>query len=86
MDRTAAAHSSIVGAFPRISMDLAVERVKRILEDALELRPMLRVCSNAFSLYLKTRPPASAESVRRARDTLDGLGAPLGRRPATRDG
>ena len=47
-----------------------LERVRGTLEASEDLSGQLHTASNAFKLYAKTRPPAAAESVKRARGLL----------------
>ena len=51
----------------------AAERVRAIVAGASELQAQQRSCSNAWSLYKRTRPAASPESAARAR-TLSAPG------------
>lgn len=60
--------ASLVGGFFKETMDGCSERVKQIMDASPELQPLVRVANNAFSRYCRTRPPASNESVRRARE------------------
>eukprot|EP00967_Tisochrysis_lutea_P037376 scaffold44929_cov24-Tisochrysis_lutea.AAC.2 len=44
-----------------------IEHVREVDKAASELSGMVRTLSNAYNLYLRTRPAASSESVKRAR-------------------
>lgn len=77
LDAAERAQTSLVGGFFKETMDGCAERVKQVLDSSPELQPLVRVAQNAFGKYCKTRPPASAESVRRSRE----LGV-MARRPA----
>ena len=61
-------HASLLGALPAAALEAACERVRVLTEASDEVRALQRVSANAFKQYCKTRPPASAESVRRSRE------------------
>ena len=44
-----------------------LEQIKEVVDSTPELYAMQRTLDNAYGLYSKTRPAASAESVKRAR-------------------
>ena len=46
---------------------MPVERVREIAARDASLMSLDKVCENAFSLYKRTRPAASTESLKRAR-------------------
>ncbi|PSC71287.1 DEAD-box ATP-dependent RNA helicase 29 [Micractinium conductrix] len=58
---------SVYGTFPQAALDDALVRVRYALGSSHDLEGQLRSAENAFRLYLKTRPPAAAESVKRAK-------------------
>lgn len=68
LEAAEAAQTSLVGGFYKETMDGCAERAKQILDSSPELQPLVRVANNAFQRYCKTRPPASNESVRRAKE------------------
>jgi hypothetical protein len=48
-------------------LGVAVEQVQSITATNATLQGMEQSCENSFSLYRRTKPPASTESVKRAR-------------------
>lgn len=48
-------------------LDLVVESVREIVDSNPSIQSLEMSCENAFGLYRKTRPAASAESMKRAR-------------------
>ena len=60
--------ASLLGAMPPAALEAASERVRVLMDENDDVRALLRVSANAFKQYCKTRPPASAESVRRGRE------------------
>ena len=60
--------ASLLGTLPGAALEAASERARLLAGDSDELRALTRVSINAAKQYNKTRPPASAESVRRARE------------------
>ncbi|CAG9462239.1 unnamed protein product [Pedinophyceae sp. YPF-701] len=62
---------SLVGCFPQVVLDAVTERVRSLMEVSQEaglLEGMQRTLGNAFKLYKKTRPVASAESAARCKE------------------
>lgn len=59
---------SIYGRFPQSVLDLVSEKIREQLDESNELRALQKASVNAFSLYSKTKPSASRESVKRAKD------------------
>ena len=53
--------------YTQAALDDALVRVRYALGSSHDLEGQLRSAENAFRLYLKTRPPAAAESVKRAK-------------------
>jgi ATP-dependent RNA helicase DDX54/DBP10 len=62
--------ASVVGSFPAAALDPAADHVRAVVSGAPELSGMASTLANAYALYCRTRPPASAESCRRAKATL----------------
>ena len=60
-------HVCRLGGFPEGLLGLAVEQVQSITATNATLEGMEQSCENSFSLYRRTKPPASTESVKRAR-------------------
>lgn len=58
---------SIYGTFPQAALDDLLVRVRAALAGSHDLSGQLKSAENAFRLYLKTRPGAAAESVKRAK-------------------
>lgn len=58
---------AVYGTLPTLSLADASERVTRHLNDSIELTNGQRASRNAYKLYAKTRPAASAESCVRAK-------------------
>jgi hypothetical protein len=48
-------------------LGVAIEQVQSITATNATLEGMVQTCENSFSLYRRTKPPASTESVKRAR-------------------
>lgn len=59
--------SSLLGTFPAAVLDPLIEHLLELVAATPELEGMQRSLRNAYGLYLKTRPAASSESVRRAK-------------------
>ncbi|PRW33125.1 DEAD-box ATP-dependent RNA helicase 29 isoform X1 isoform B [Chlorella sorokiniana] len=59
--------TSLYGTFPQVALDDALERVRQVLASSHDLALQRNSVENAFRLYCKTRPPAAAESVKRAK-------------------
>lgn len=55
------------GTFPSLLLDSLIEHIRDVTEAKQDLAGMGRSLTNAYALYLKTRPAASSESVRRAK-------------------
>lgn len=56
------------------ALDDSIERTRELVASKHDLQGIQKACSNAFQLYKRTRPPASAESVNRAKQaTLEGI-------------
>ena len=62
------ADASLLGSVPPAALEAASERARVLVDENDDVRALLRVSANAFKQYCKTRPPASAESVRRGRE------------------
>lgn len=62
--------ASVVGSFPAAALDPAADHVRAVISGAPELSGMASTLTNAYALYCRTRPPACAESVRRAKTAL----------------
>lgn len=59
---------SLLGRYPPKALGKYEERFKSLLATDTDVANMLRYSQNALKLYLKTRPPASAESHNRAKE------------------
>ncbi|KAI8547833.1 hypothetical protein RHMOL_Rhmol07G0226500 [Rhododendron molle] len=59
---------TVYGRFPQTVIDLVSDRVREIIDSSAELNSLQKACTNAFRLYSKTKPSASRESIRRAKD------------------
>lgn len=59
--------STVLGAFPQDALDIEGERVRQCIEASPHLQQLARSADNASKLYLRTRPPAAAESAARAK-------------------
>lgn len=62
---------SCYGAFPQSLVDVMHGKVESAVEGDAELTSLTKTIGNAFKLYLKTRPPASKESCKRAKHMKD---------------
>lgn len=67
------------GSVPESTMTAEVENVRRIIDseltgshDADALRSLIRVCNNAMKQYRRSRPEASKQGVKRAKEILEG--------------
>lgn len=58
---------SCYGSFPQSLIDVLHSRVDVAIQEDADLSSLTRTITNAFKLYLKTRPPASKESCKRAK-------------------
>ncbi|GLC45028.1 hypothetical protein PLESTB_001460900 [Pleodorina starrii] len=58
---------SVYGILPAVVLDPLIEHVREVVAAAADLDGAQRTLANAWSMYCKTRPPPSAQSVRRAR-------------------
>lgn len=61
------AGGSQYGSFPALLLDPLIERVRELVAQKQDLQGLGRSLANAYTLYLKSRPPASAESSKRAK-------------------
>ena len=75
------------GSIPESIMTREVENARRVIDSELtgsneaeSLRALTRVCKNAMKQYLKSRPEASREGVRRAKAILEGERQETGKR------
>ncbi|KAF6264094.1 P-loop containing nucleoside triphosphate hydrolase protein [Scenedesmus sp. NREL 46B-D3] len=64
---SAASSSSLYGQFPPLLLEPLVDHVRQLSEAQQDLGGLTRSLVNAYALYLKTRPSASAESAKRAK-------------------
>lgn len=75
------------GSVPESTMTAEVENVRRIVDseltgshDAEILRSLIRVCNNAMKQYRRSRPEASKQGVKRAKEILEGQKEQNGKR------
>ncbi|KAG2491301.1 hypothetical protein HYH03_010307 [Edaphochlamys debaryana] len=61
------APESVYGTLPAVVLDPLIEHVREVIQSSADLDGMGRTLNNAWGMYCKTRPQASAQSVRRAR-------------------
>ncbi|KXZ47428.1 hypothetical protein GPECTOR_35g866 [Gonium pectorale] len=61
---------SVYGTLPAVVLEPLIEHAREAVESSADLDGMQRTLANAWSMYCKTRPAPSVQSVRRAR----GLG------------
>ena len=66
-DDSAVGGSTVLGSFPQDALDLEGERVRQCVEASPHLQQLAKSADNASKLYLRTRPPAAAESAARAK-------------------
>ena len=59
--------STVLGSFPQDALDVEGERVRECVESSPHLQQLAKSAANATKLYLRTRPPAAAESAARAK-------------------
>ena len=62
------ANTVVYGLVPPTTIDIEREQVAKCHSDSVELFNMRHVASNAFKMYLRSRPAASAESHARAKE------------------
>ncbi|KIZ06170.1 hypothetical protein MNEG_1790 [Monoraphidium neglectum] len=84
----AAEGKSVFGSFPAAILEPLQDHLRAAVDAAGDLASVQRTLQNAYSLYLKTRPAASSESVKRAKGLPKEGPHPmlLGKLPATRRG
>ncbi|KAK6939968.1 DEAD/DEAH box helicase domain [Dillenia turbinata] len=68
IDQAVANGETVYGRFPQSVIDLVSDRLKDMIDSSAELTLLLKTCTNAFRLYSKTKPLASKESIKRAKD------------------
>ncbi|KAK6151313.1 hypothetical protein DH2020_013948 [Rehmannia glutinosa] len=68
IDQAVANGETVYGRFPQRAIDLLSDRVREIIESSTELTALLKPSSKAFSLYTKTKPKPSRESIKRVKD------------------
>lgn len=65
---------SVIGTVPQTIIDEEAESIISWTQNVHEIASLKKVCANAYKQYIKSRPPPSAESVRKVRalpvDTL----------------
>ena len=69
--------NSLLGTVPQEIYDMYEDQLKRWHEDSLDLHNSQKVAENGYKQYLKSRPGASVESVKRVRYSMpksDGFG------------
>ncbi|KAG1677662.1 ATP-dependent RNA helicase DDX54 [Nymphon striatum] len=62
---------SIVGSIPQQLIDEESEVIQNWHAQSADLTEMKKVCDNAYKMYLKSRPLASSESTKRAKEMLN---------------
>ncbi|KAJ8762906.1 hypothetical protein K2173_023035 [Erythroxylum novogranatense] len=68
IDQAVANGETVYGRFPQTVLDLVSDRVREIIDSSAELTSLQKTCSNAFRLYMKTKPLPAKESIRRVKD------------------
>ncbi|KAF0899154.1 hypothetical protein E2562_013375 [Oryza meyeriana var. granulata] len=68
IDQALANGETVYGRFPQTIIDLVSDGVKEVISGCTDLIALEKPCTNAFHLYLKTRPMPSQESIRRVKD------------------
>ncbi|KAG0475329.1 hypothetical protein HPP92_015015 [Vanilla planifolia] len=68
LDQALAMGETVYGRFPQTILDLASDRIQKVIEGSAELTALQKSCSNASRLYTKTKPLPSKESIRRTKD------------------
>ncbi|XP_006660129.1 DEAD-box ATP-dependent RNA helicase 29 [Oryza brachyantha] len=68
IDQALANGETVYGRFPQTIIDLVSDGVKEVISGCTDLIALEKPCTNAFRLYLKTRPMPSQESIRRVKD------------------
>ncbi|KAF6141151.1 hypothetical protein GIB67_006596 [Kingdonia uniflora] len=67
IDEAVANGETVYGRFPQTVIDLVSDRVREIVDGCTELITLQKTCTNAFRLYLKTKPSPARESIKRAK-------------------
>lgn len=57
----------MIGSFPPVILEPIQDHLRQVIDATQDLYGAQRSLHNAYGLYLKTRPAASSESVKRAR-------------------
>lgn len=68
IDHAIASGETVYGRLPQTVIDLASDRIRETIDSSADLISLQKTCSNAFRLYLKSKPLPSKESIRRAKD------------------
>ncbi|OMO57173.1 hypothetical protein COLO4_35483 [Corchorus olitorius] len=68
IDQAIANGETVYGRFPQNIIDLVSDRVREIIDSSAELSNLQKTCTNAFRLYMKTKPLPARESIKRAKD------------------
>lgn len=68
IDQAVARGETVYGRFPQTVLDLVSDRVREIIYSSADISALQRTCTNAFRLYLKTRPVPSKESIKRCKE------------------
>uniref|UniRef100_A0A0D9X7T9 RNA helicase n=1 Tax=Leersia perrieri TaxID=77586 RepID=A0A0D9X7T9_9ORYZ len=68
IDQALANGETVYGRFPQTVIDLVSDGIKEVINGCTDLIALEKPCTNAFRLYLKTRPMPSQESIRRLKD------------------
>ncbi|XP_062173725.1 putative DEAD-box ATP-dependent RNA helicase 29 [Alnus glutinosa] len=68
IDQAVANGETVYGRFPQTVIDLVSDRVRETIDSSAELTSLQKTCTNAFRLYLKTKPLPSKESIRRSKE------------------
>ncbi|CCG82030.1 ATP-dependent RNA helicase dbp10 [Taphrina deformans PYCC 5710] len=64
----------VLGALPRDGSERGSEWANKTIHDDADLMAMKKVAGKGEKLYLRTRPTASVDSIRRAKDVVKSLG------------
>nr|CAD2169895.1 unnamed protein product [Meloidogyne enterolobii] len=64
------AHSGLIGTLPDTFSHLETEFISNLQQNSIEIRDIQAKADNAMKKYTKTRPQASAESIRRVKTEL----------------
>jgi len=67
-DNSRPEEDGLIGSVPRSVVDEEGDMLKRFSSDSSDIDNLVKVTTNAYKMYLKSRPPASTESSKRLKE------------------